>query len=139
MGREIQAEASIPQDIHPDRLGARAGGEIVTGQDREAKSCMGSDHKCLVDGLGGGTAAGQCHMKNPPALASAFASAHSQSFERPSAGHSHPTAQAQKVRKEVCMYPQRNTRDIWCWMDRCRCACRLDDDDRLTQFLIAFA
>ena len=75
MGREIQAEASVPEDIHPERLGAGAGSKIVTGQDREAKSCMGSDHQCLVDGLGGGNAAGQCHMKNPPASASAFASA----------------------------------------------------------------
>ena len=74
MGREIQAEASVPEDIHPEHLGARAGSETVTGQDREAKSCMGPDHKCLVDGLGGGTAAGQCHMRNSPASASAFAS-----------------------------------------------------------------
>ena len=34
------------------------------------------------------------------------------------------------------MYPQRNTRMVWCWMDRCRYACRLDEYERLIHFLV---
>ena len=92
MGRQVQEAAFVPEDFHQEHLGARVGDEIVTGQDRKAKPCLGPDHQCLVDGLGGGAAAGQFNLENSSASASALASADSESLECPSAGHSLSTA-----------------------------------------------